>query len=129
MGFRTDSYATIWSVDAVSDTKTRARISISRKNRQTGEYEVDFSGFVDFIGTAAAKKAACLKEKDRIKLGDVDVTNNYVKEKNITYTNFKVFSFETQDEMNGMSGAINTHTPEPRRAVDDGELDDSRLPF
>lgn len=131
MGFRTGSYCTIWSVEPVSDTRTKARISISRKNRQTGEYDTDFSGFVDFIGTAAAKKAATLKEKDRIRLGDVDVTNKYVVEKNITYTNYKVFSFETQAEIDAASGAgaSNTYTPAPRTPVDDGDIDDSRLPF
>lgn len=86
MGFRTGSYATIWTVESASDTRTKARISISRKNKQTGEYDTDFSGFVDFIGTAAARKALSLKEKDRIKLGDVDVTNNYSKETGKTYT-------------------------------------------
>lgn len=64
----------------------------------TGEYETDFSGFVSFLGSAAARKAAGLKERDRIRLGDVDVNNRYDKEKQITYTNFNVFSFETQDE-------------------------------
>lgn len=128
MGFRTDSYATVWSVEPVSDTKTKGRITISRKNRQTGEYEQDFSGFVDFIGTAAAKKAASLKERDRIKLKDIDVSTNFVQEKGVTYTNFKIFSFETQDEMNSTSPA-NTDTPQPKRPVDDGDIDDSRLPF
>lgn len=127
MGFRKDSYATIWTVETVSDTLTKARISVSRKNKQTGEYETDFSGFVGFVGTAAAKKAACLKEKDCIKLGDVDVTNRYDKEKETTYTNFKVFSFETQEELDGNSNA--TDTPAPKTPVDDGEVDDSRLPF
>lgn len=128
MGFRTDSYATVWSVEPVSDTKTKGRITISRKNRQTGEYEQDFSGFVDFIGTAAAKKAASLKERDRIKLKDIDVSTNFVQEKGVTYTNFKIFSFETQDEMNGTS-PVNTDTPQPKRPVDEGDIDDSRLPF
>lgn len=127
MGFRKESYATIWTVDSVSDTLTKARISISRKNKQTGEYDKDFSGFVSFIGTAAAKKAACLKEKDRIRLGDVDVTNRYDKEKNITYTNFKVFSFETQEEID--SNNHQDDTPTPKMPVDEGEVDDSRLPF
>lgn len=63
MGFRTGSYATIWSVESATDTRTKARISISRKNKQTGEYDTDFSGFVDFIGTAAARKALTLKRK------------------------------------------------------------------
>ena len=39
MGFRTGSYATIWTVESASDTRTKARISISRKNKQTGEYD------------------------------------------------------------------------------------------
>jgi len=125
MGFRKESYATVWSVEAVSDTLTKARISISRKNKQTGEYETDFSGFVSFVGTAAAKKASLLKEKDRIRLGDVDVTNKYDKEKNVTYTNFKVFSFECQDENESTSTPAEGGT----NNVDEGEVDDSRLPF
>lgn len=129
MGFRTGSYATIWSVESATDTRTKARISISRKNKQTGEYDTDFSGFVDFIGTAAARKALTLKEKDRIRLGDVDVTNNYNKEKNITYTNFKIFSFETQAEINSGCGGNSGFNTEPQRAVDSGEIDDSQLPF
>lgn len=127
MGFRKEAFATIWSVESTSDTLTKARISISRKNKQTGEYDTDFSGFVSFVGTAAAKKAAGLKEKDRIRLGDVDVTNKYDKEKNVTYTNYKIFSFETQNEIDGASR--NIESSEPKKPVDDGEIDDDRLPF
>lgn len=133
MGFRNNSFATVWEVTPGTDTRTKGRISISRKNRQTGEYETDFSGYVDFIGTAAAKKALGLKEKDRIRLGDVDVTSNYVKEKNITYTNFKIFSFETQAEIDGANNSSNNvgygYSGEPNPSVGDGEVDDSRLPF
>lgn len=128
MGFRKDAYATVWSVEPTSDTLTKARISISRKNRQTGEYETDFSGFISFVGTATAKKAASLNVRDRIKLGDVDVTNRYDKEKGVTYTNFKVFSFDMAD---GAQTQQPRNTTEPQPQVDDGELDDSdpRLPF
>lgn len=130
MGFRKDAYATVWSVESISDVNTKCRISISRKDRQTGQYTEDFSGFVSFFGTAAAKKAACLKERDRIKLGDVDVRSKYDKEKNVTYYNFNVYSFETQGEMNGGGGANNVQpsSPQPNN-VDSGEVDDSRLPF
>ena len=129
MGFRTGSYATIWTVESASDTRTKARISISRKNKQTGEYDTDFSGFVDFIGTAAARKALSLKEKDRIKLGDVDVTNNHSKETGKTYTNFKIFSFETQAEINSGGSGNSGYSTEPQKSVDNGEIDDSQLPF
>lgn len=123
MGFRTGSYAKVWAVEPKSDTNTTVRISISRKNKQTGEYEQDFSGFVSFVGTATAKKAACLKEGDRIKLGDIDVTTSYNAEKKITYTNFKCFSFETEETN------TTTNTSEPQPEVDSGEVDDDRLPF
>jgi len=126
MGFRKEAFATIWSIEPTSDTLTKGRISVSRKDKQSGEYETDFSGFVSFIGTATAKKAAGLKERERIRLGDVDVTSKYDKEKSVTYTNFKVFSFDTQDKIDGGAQA---KTPEPKEPVDDGEPDDSKLPF
>ena len=124
MGFRTGAFAKVWEVKPFSDTSTKLRISVSRKNKQSGEYEQDFSGYVDAVGTAAAKKAACLKEGDRIKLGDVDVVTKFVKEKNTTYTNYKMFSFE----LDGDTAAPKANT-EPQPTVDSGELDDSRLPF
>jgi hypothetical protein len=127
MGFRKDVLATVWSVEPVSDTITKARISTSRKNKQTEEYDTDFSGFVGFVGTAAAKKAARLKEKDRIRLGDVEVTNKYDKEKKVTYTNFTVFDFKTQVGFD--DAPKNAAAPEPKKPADDGELDDANLPF
>lgn len=129
MGFRQGSYCTVWSTEVVSDTLVKGRISVSRKNKNTGEYETDFNGFVSFVGTTAAGKAAALKERDRIRLGDVDVTNKYDKEKNVTYTNCKIFSFEKQDENSGNFGAGQPATPKPSKAVDDGEIDDADLPF
>lgn len=128
MGFRKDAFCTVWSVEPVSDVQTKARISISRKDKQTGEYTEDFSGFISFFGTAAAKKAATLKERDRIKLGDVDVRSKYDKAKNITYYNFNVYSFEVQNGAGGnRSGGAQPSSPQP--TVDEGNVDDSRLPF
>lgn len=125
MGFRTGAYAKVWEVKPFSDTSVKLRLSVSRKNKQTGEYEQDFSGYVNAVGTAAAKKAACLKEGDRIKLGDVDVTTKYDAEKKVTYTNFKMFSFE----LDGDSPASKSNNTEPQPSVDSGEVDDARLPF
>lgn len=129
MGFRQGAYATIWEVKPISDTLTKGRISISRKNKQTNEYETDFSGFVSFAGTAAANKAIRLKEKEHIRLKDVDVSTKYVREKNVTYTNFTIFSFETQDEINNDDGGHSrSEFFEPQPSVDDGEVGDD-LPF
>lgn len=124
MGFRTGAYAMVWSVEPKTDTWTKARISVSRKNKDTDEYEQDFSGFVDFSGTAAAKKAAALKPETRIKLGDVDVTNKYDAKAGTTYTNFRIWSFESV----GKTTPAN-NTAEPQPTVDSGEVDDARLPF
>lgn len=124
MGFRTGAYCKVWKVDPVSDTATKLRVSISRKNKKTDAYEQEFSGFISVVGSAAAAKAAKLKDGDRIKLGDVDVTTFYSKEKEREYTTFKVFSFETAD-------GKGDHAPQ-KKAVDDGEIEpdeDSDLPF
>lgn len=121
MGFRSNTWATVWEVRPKSDTKTSIKISISRKNPNTGEYQTDFSGFVDAVGTACAKKAARLHEKDRIKIGDVDVSNRYDKEKNTTYTYFKIFGFEVESDSNQQA----------HNEIGDGEIDnnDVDLPF
>ena len=121
MGFRTGSYATVWEVKPRSNTMTSARISINRKDKNTGEYVQDFGGYVSFIGTATAEKAAKLKVKDRIKLGDVDVNNRYDAEKKVTYTNFNVYSFEMADAP--QSAQVSHDDPEPL------EDSDNELPF
>lgn len=128
MGFRNGAFATVWESESISDTNTKARISVSRKNKETGEYETEFSGFVNFFGTAAASKAARLKEKDRIKLGEVDVTTKYVKEKNVTYTNYKVFSFEMADDSSSkpQSGGLDDDLNDE---VDNGEISEGNLPW
>lgn len=123
MGFRTGSYCKIWSVKPISNTLTSARISISRKNRQTDQYEQDFGGYVSFVGTACAAKALRLREGDRVKLGDVDVTNRYDKEKNTTYTNFNVFSFEVDGEEAQRPAEVESNLTEGfTEVVDDGDL-------
>ena len=114
MGFRKDTYAKVWEIEAISDTRTKIRLSTSRKNKQTQQYEQDFSGFVSFVGSAVAKKAANLKEGALIKLGDVDVTTYYDKEKQKSYTNFSCFSFELRDD---------SVTNSESKSVDDGEPD------
>lgn len=92
MGFRTGAYAKVWEIKA-GDRTVDLQISINKKNKETGQYDKEFSGFVRCIGPAA-EKARSLKSGDRIKLGDVDVSQRYDKEKERTYVNFKMFSFD-----------------------------------
>ncbi len=126
MGFRTGAFAKVWEVTPRSDTSTKIRMTVSRKNKQTGEYETDFSGFVMCIGTAAARSAARLNKGDSIRLGDCDVSTKYDAEKKITYTNYKLFSFE---DANGNSSNTPQAKAAPKPRVDEGEFDESRLPF
>lgn len=135
MGFHNGAYATVWAVEPVSDIQTRARVSISRKDKNSGSYVNDFSGYINFFGTNVASKAARLREKDRIRLIETDAQTRYVEEKNRTYFNFSVFSFEKVDpirtERYSTQGSVTEGEPS---GATEGENpvesdDDSSLPF
>ena len=80
-----------------------------------------------FIGEARAK-AERLKERDRIRLGDVDVTRRYDKEKNKEYYTFKVFSFEMAD---APGGSTTQQRPAMSNPIDSNPVDSASddLPF
>ena len=100
MGFRQDArFVKVWEVENKGNYHI-VSLSTSKKNKDTNEYETDFSSkFVRFIGTAHTL-AADLKKGDTIKLGSCEVTNKYDKEKNTTYTNYLVYSFEKEGDNN-----------------------------
>lgn len=125
MGFRTGSYATVWEVKNGNGNYSDVRISTSKKNKQSGEYETDFSGFVRFVGTAH-QAAPALKAKDKIKIGDCEVTNSYSKEKGVTYTNYAVFTFELATGNNTSSSPTNNNSV-GNTNIPDGT--DEELPF
>ena len=128
MGFRNGAWATVWEVKNGAGNYTDVRLSTSKKNKQTDQYETDFSGFVRLVGEAHTN-AAALHEKSRIKIGDCDVTNRYSKEKQETYTNFVVFSFENMTE-NGQNTQKNDQKPESNASfMDIPNGLDSELPF
>lgn len=123
MGFRKGAYATVWEARQGNGNYTQARISTSRKDKEAEEYRTEFNGWVRLIGEAH-NAAYLLGERARIRIGDCDVTNKYDKERNITYTNYAIFSFEAPDRA----------APESARTDDDGFIDVSgtnmdELPF
>lgn len=126
MGFRNGAYARVWGIKTVSDVITNVRLSISRKSKKTDEYIQDFSGFVDFLGSANARKALNLKKGDTIKLGDTDVSTSYKKETKQSFTQFKVFSFENVDNSNKPTDA---HDSVDSGEVEDTSKDEEPLPF
>ena len=97
MGFRTDSYAKVWEVKNKAEKYTDAQISISKKNKQTEQYETDFSGIVRFIGEAH-KKAVEFANGSKIKILSCDTTNKYDKEKKTTFWRCIVFDFEFTED-------------------------------
>lgn len=129
MGFRTGAYAKIWDVEDKGNI-TKVRLSTSKKNKQTDAYETDFSGFVNFVGTAH-QAAKSLKENDKIKIGDCDVTTSYNAEKKITYTNYAIFSYENADGSSTSKTSKPDAKPKKAQEVEPEEDDYSGdgLPF
>ena len=127
MGFRPQNFATVWSVEERNGL-IKVRLSTSRKNKDTGEYEQDFAGFCNFVHHAKAK-ASKLRERDRIRLGDVDVTTKYDKELKKEYVNYTVFDFEwSEGKGSGSTGASRVSAPPTSNHVE-GDTDEEELPF
>lgn len=134
MGFKNKAYATVWSVEEGKGNFYNVRISTSKKNKQTDEYEQDFSKFCSFVGKAR-EKAAQLKERDRIQLGDCEVFSRYDKEKSTEYLTFMVYDFEFVDVRPAASPAPEAKKTEKKTAFEElpeeGENNekDEDLPF
>lgn len=112
MGFRNGAYASVFSVKKGTGNFYDVNLATSHKDKN-GEYNTDFRGFVRFIGDAGKVVAKYAGQSDkkpicRIKLGNVDTTNTYNKEKNVTYTNHVVFSCEMADG-SGQGGSTNNY--------------------
>ena len=130
MSFRSKARCTVWGVQPVSDTMTKVNLSSDGKTRD-GNYEKDFSGFVAFIGTANAKRAASLKAKDHIILGDCEVKMTYGEDKKPKYTNFNGFSFEmAESKSKSDAGAsASSYQKKADEGIDYNPVEESKLPF
>lgn len=126
MGFRANSFAKVWAVESTKPNITKVRLSTSRKNKQTGQYETDFSGYCSFVGNCAVA-ALKLREGDRIKLGDVDVSNRYDREAKREYTFYTVFGFEMADS--NFSGSASASDAPAAVEENPVETDSNGLPF
>lgn len=121
MGFKNNAFCKIWEVKPGKGRFTTVRLSINRK-QQDGTYVQDFSGYCTFLGNAHAK-AAMLKGDERIKLLEIDVGNNYDKEKRTTFHTYRVFDFEMVDGAQGGAPA-----PAPSKPAAGSDVDDD-TPF
>ena len=99
MGFRQGAYAKIWSVEDKGNYSI-CSLSISKKNKETGEYEVSFqSKFVRLVGSAHTdiSKMNIPDNGLFIKINSCDVTNSYNAEKKKVYTNCVIFEFDVPE--------------------------------
>jgi hypothetical protein len=142
MGFRQGAYAKVWRVEDKGNYSV-AQISISRKKKDSDQYETEFqNNFVRFVGTAhdLGKDIPEVQGGTSIKITSCDVTNKYDKEAKKEYTNFVIFGFEFPDNNNGKSGTTsnkksaaskkNTNKPADNgfMNIPDG-IDSEELPF
>lgn len=104
MGFRQGAYAKIWEVTDEGNYST-ANVSISRKDKDTGEYKIEFQdGYVRLVGNAHTFAqehgwADGIGDKgETIKISSCDVTNWYDNKKKKLYTNFVIFGFEIPED-------------------------------
>jgi hypothetical protein len=124
MGFRQDAYAKVWNVENKGNYSV-VELSTSKKNRQTDQYETDFSNkFVRFIGSAHSQVQGLIKGSS-IKIGSCEVTNRYVKDKNETYINYLVYSFDSLKPKKSISNIQSSLALEDTITTEDS----SDLPF
>lgn len=126
MGFKSGTYAKVWSVEPSENGKsTKMRISISKKIPNTDTYETDFSGYVSCIGDANTAARNGLKSGDRIKLEEVDVGNSYNKETKATTYYFRIYKYSSAD------GGNSSNYPFTSQPVIDTvkEISDDDAPF
>ena len=94
--FSVDVFVKIWKV---TDKGNYAEVecSTSKKNRDTGKYEVDFSSkYVRFVGSAYAKRP---RDGERVKITSCGVQNVFEKDGQKQYMknpSFVIFDFERE---------------------------------
>ena len=130
--FATGAYLTIWKV-VDKGRYYEVELSSNKKNKQTGEYECDFSSnYIRFVGRAYQLRPM---PNQKIKLLNCGVTNCYMQDgrrvysKNPTYV---VFDYELQDGGgNGVSApsSYNPYSPNSTPFEDIDLKSEGSLPF
>ena len=124
MAFSNNSYATVWEIKPTRGASMSVRISTSRKDKKTDQYETDFSDYVFFSGEAA-RKAANLKEKDRVRLLQTSVSSQWDKDKKVNRYTFSVWDFEPAEQSSGKgrpSPVVPTAAAEPTAVNENDDL-------
>lgn len=122
MGFAVGQYAKIKEVKEVKEKYSVVKLSFSKKNKTTNQYETDFIAFASFVGDAHLQRPM---ENQRIKITACDVANCYVKDDKIEFLKnprYVVYGYELQDS--------NGTAPQPIKVEQAMAIaDDDDLPF
>ena len=124
--FGVNGYMTIWEV---TDKGNYAEVAISssKKNKQTGKSETDFSAkFVKFVGDAYLQRPM---PEQRIKLTGCGVSNAYVKDGKTQYLKnpiYVVWGYELQEQTERKSTNSDGVRQRMLQAMDEDESD---IPF
>ncbi len=116
--FSVNSYAKIKEVEDKGNYSV-CKISISKKNKQSGKYETDFIGKVRFVGNAHNQRPLT---NQRIQITSCGVSNCYTKDDKLEFPKaptYTIFEYSLQDD----NGATASERPilEP--------INESELPF
>lgn len=129
MGFGVNCFAKIKEVVEKHDNYSVCKITVTKKNKLTNEYELQFSAHCRFVGNA--HKSVPMKDQ-RIKITSCDVTNCYKdKDGNLQFTKspqYVVFGYELQ-ESKGASANVPYNPYDNGVNFEDLSSDDSSLPF
>jgi hypothetical protein len=110
MGFSNGSFCKIKEVVEKQANYTVCKVTITKKNKLTNEYELQFSAHCRFVGNA--HKSVPMKDQ-RIKITSCDVTNCYKdKDGNLQFTKnpqYVVFGYELQESQG--ASAPQFHNP------------------
>ena len=96
--FSVNSYAKIKEVVEKKDNYTVCKISISKKNKATNQYETTFAGNVRFCSQAHLQVP---KAEQRIKITSCSVSNCYTKDGKLEflkYPQYTIFAYELQSD-------------------------------
>ena len=131
MGFRQGSYAKIWKIEDKGNYFI-AQISISKKKQNSDEYITEFQGFARLVGDAheSGKSLQIGTKGASVKIASCDVTTNYDKKTEKTYTNYVIFGFESPDGENSTNNSTrSTKNNKPSVTPNNAADEDDDLPF
>lgn len=117
--FSVNSFAKIKEIVETKDNYTVCKISISKKDKKTNQYETTFIAKVTFLGDAHLQRPMA---DQRIKITSCGVSNCYVKDNKLEFLKvprYVVFGYELQSDQ----------APTPANQLYTTNDDDGLIPF